>query len=228
LPREPDETSSVELCRLQAGPLKSVVTQYFPTRRVEFVADMDVDADGANGGSLVDGVPQFAYAPGNTGLDSLANAAWPDGNWSDILVPKSYSQRTPLVLISNDHEGYCSTTAYQRRGRDIDDPNRYLDSFAIPFIVIEGFIRRKAKGVVLGCRARATNLSNGRSSWGVTGDTGPLWKIGEGSMMLAKLLGLSWNPRNGGTSRSIIRYELWPGVPGEWDGEKFDLIPAAG
>lgn len=37
-----DETRKVFLCTLQAGAVKTNVYQYFPTKRIEFVADCDI------------------------------------------------------------------------------------------------------------------------------------------------------------------------------------------
>lgn len=66
-----------------------------------------------------------------------------------------------------------------KKSVNASDPRRYLDSEKIPFIVFENFIRRRARGVVLGCRALVTNLETKQSVWAIVGDLGPLYKIGE-------------------------------------------------
>lgn len=188
--------------------------------RVYFTADADIDADGANGQSLHPhtNARLFAYAPQDRGLDLLANAGYPHGAFRDILV--CGSQDEPIKFPPS---GYYSRTAYFRAGRSPFDPDRYLDSCAVPYIVVENFIRRRAKGVVLGCKARVTNLRNQQTVECVVGDIGPLRSIGELSIAAADAIGIKSNPRSGGQSSDVL-YELWPGLPAVVNGETFDLI----
>lgn len=202
------------LCTLEHCPVLQ-----FPDKRVEFTADADIDADGANGQS-VDGIRRvFAYGPRNSGYDALRNAGYPNGSYRDILVCGENTQ--PI----NFDGGYYSKTAYFRE-KEWNDPDRYLDSFSIPYIVVEGYIRRRAKGIVLGCLAKVTNLKNGKFTFAVVGDIGPLVKIGEISMKTAMDLSIPWNPRTGGMSDYYIKYELFPDTAAEINGEKFRLIAA--
>ncbi len=190
--------------------------------RVHFVADADIDADGANGQSKdSNGKRMFAYASNNAGLDLLANAGYPNGSYRDILVCGSESQ--PIVF----NGGFYSKTTYFDKTKNWNDPDRYLDSYSIPYIVVEGFIRRRAKGIVLGCKARITNTRNGKSMDALVGDMGPLYKIGELSMAAARAIGINGDPRRGGESAHIVQYQLWPGQVAVVNGKHYDLIPAA-
>lgn len=192
--------------------------------RVHFLADADIDADGANGETLDKaGKPIFAYAPGDHGADLLRNAGYPSGCYHDILVCPNASAH-PIVFGG----GYYSSTAYQRAGRKWDDPQKYLDSTAIPYVVVEDYIRRKARGVVLGCRARVTNTATGESVDCMVGDLGPLDKIGELSIAAAEAIGIPSSPRTGGEDRRTILYELFPGQQAVIHGETFPLMPRIG
>ncbi len=180
---------------------------------------MDIDADGINGGSRhpVTEKRLFSYGPSDSGLDYNANAGYPHRGYEDILVCDARG-----VPIVQEGGGWYSRTAYSR-GRAWPESSRWLDGLKIPFIVVEGFIRRRAKGVVLGCRARVTYL--GLSVDCMVGDIGPLWKIGEGSPKVACELGINPDPKVGGTDSDDIEFELWPGEIAVLDGERFDLKP---
>jgi hypothetical protein len=121
---------------------------------------------------------------------------------------------------------YVSSTSYQWEQFARNNPVRYLDSEKVPFIVVENYIRNRAKGVVLGCRARVTNTKNGKSVDCVVGDMGPLTKIGELSIAAANAIGISGNPRTGGVDEPILRYELWPNQPAVLNGIPYNLIRA--
>ena len=92
------------------------------------------------------------------------------------------------------------------------DPRAYLDSEKVPFIVVPGRLVRAVPGVVLGCKARATDLRTGKTTDAVVGDIGPNDHLGEVSMATASALGIPNDPRTGG-SQGVFLYELWPGVP---------------
>jgi|GEM_PF-920294 len=213
--RQPGETSERLLCLLNSEGWDCEVYQYFPTKRVEFTADGDIDADGA----------YHAYNPeSRKGLDDLANAGHP-GNWWGISTDRNGK---PFIQQQGDPAPgfFVSTTSYQWPDFSRDNPRRYLDSESIPFIVVENYIRNRAKGVVLGCKARVTNLRNGRAVDCVVGDMGPLAKIGELSIAAAVALGLNGNPRTGGVDAPSLKYELWPDVPAVVNGVTFELIRA--
>ncbi len=177
---------------------------------------MGIDADGINGGSRhpVTEKKLFAYGPNNSGLDYNANAGYPAQGYEGILVCDA--RGNPI----DQGGGWFSRTAYSR-GKEWPEESRWLDGLKIPFIVVEGFIRRRARGVVLGCRTRVTYL--GLSVDCMVGDIGPLYKIGEGSPRLACDLGIDPNPRFGGTDSDDIEFELWPGEIAVLNGERFDL-----
>lgn len=94
------------------------------------------------------------------------------------------------------------------------------------YIVVPPAIRDGVAGVVLGCQAYVTNTKNGRTSEAVVGDIGPHKKLGEGSVALAKALGINPSPNFGGEDSHVIHYSLVPGKAASVDGKSYNLQPA--
>lgn len=194
--------------------------------RVFGKADLDIDADGANG----QGGGIAAYMVGNHGSELLGNGGMKMDNgrvvfaasWGkDIVFVKD---GRPLVL---DNGVVPSRTAYALPS-DGKAPEweRQIDSETVPYIVVQGDIIAATKGAVLGCKARATYRGVGVDC--IVADVGPRAKIGEGSIALARALGIPSSPRSGGLEKAEILYELWPGVHGEINGEKIPLRTSSG
>ena len=205
----------------------SSVIQEMEDGRVRFIADADIDADGANGQN---GEPP-AYMVDNKGTEHLANGGMGMRDGKVVGVKKWFKD----IVICEDgqpkvFEGgvIASKTAYRLRGFSSDDPRAYVDSETVPYIVVPPIVITAVRGVVLGCRAVATNLRNSKIVEGVVADVGPRTKNGEVSIAMARALGLRSNPRNGGEDRPFIRYELWPGVHGEINGTRIALQKARG
>jgi hypothetical protein len=185
---------------------------------VSFLADADIDADGANGQS-----GEWAYREGDRGLEALANAGYPSHpEWyREILVCDAAGRPKRC-----DGDGIISRTAYEWAREPRDTPHRFVDAYSVPYIVVGPTIRQRARGIVLGCMARVTNTHTGRSVNAVVADIGPLRKIGEISMAAARAIDINWNPRDGGTAARIVKYEFWPGTPAVVQGVTYDLIRA--
>jgi hypothetical protein len=81
------------------------------------------------------------------------------------------------------------------------------------FIVVPPVIVKGVGPVVLGCKAKVTDLRNGFFVDAVVGDIGPTRKTGEASRSVAVALGINPSPINGGEDSPCILYELWPGIP---------------
>lgn len=213
--RLPGEAGERFLCSFGSEGFRCEVYQYFPSNRVEFIADGDIDADGA----------YRAYHPqSQKGLDALANAGHP-GNWWGLATNRN---GTPFVQDASDPAPgyYISTTSYQWDQFTKNNPRRYVDSETVSFIVVQNYIRNRAKGIVLGCRARVTNMENGKSVEAGVFDMGPLKKIGELSIAAANAIGISGDPRKGGVDEPILKYELWPNQPAVVNGVHYNLIRA--
>jgi Fungal chitosanase of glycosyl hydrolase group 75 len=179
-------------------------------KRVHFIADADIDADGANGQN---GGPP-AYKADDSGTELLANGGMRIVN-GKVICAKPWARN--IVILGSDNEPkvfpggmIASITWYRHPGKPLSDPAAYVDSETVPYIVVPPIIIQKTEGIVRGCKARAT--WKGRSVECVVADRGPANKIGELSIAAARAIGLPSSPRNGGTEEPEVLYELWPGV----------------
>ncbi|HEY2801627.1 MAG TPA: peptidoglycan-binding protein [Chthoniobacterales bacterium] len=171
-------------------------------RAIYFKTGMTIDADGA----------YRAYKIRNQGLDfddNGKNPATPNGRWIGVVVD---SAGRPIPQQANDPcPGYLiSTSSLQDHTRANTDPMRYVDSEAIPYIVLPGGHLGRAS---LGDYALVVNTANGKIVHAIAADAGPKHHVGEASIAVAcAVLGEAGaNPRSGGTERAIIRYIVFPG-----------------
>jgi hypothetical protein len=179
--------------------------------RVHWQSGAAVDADGANGqnGNV------FAYREDDTGLDALANAGYPNKSWRDVLVVENDKPK-------DDGKGnWYSMTTYAWKDRPVE--MRYIDSTAVPYVVVNPHVRMKAKGVVIGCRARVAYKT--KTVDAVVADVSGGNDIGEISIAAAEELGIPSSPRHGGVD-SGVTFELWPGQAALVNGEIYQLQPA--
>lgn len=120
-----------------------------------------------------------------------------------------------------DHDPYFHPdTSYHYQGEA-------LNAYEVPFIVLPKSVINSVLPVVLGCRARITNLKTGQSTECVVGDVGPSKKLGEASPEACRRVGINGNPNTGGVdSYNGVLYEVWPGVPAVIDGITYPLQPS--
>jgi hypothetical protein len=155
-----------------------------------FTAGMTIDADGAPN----------AYAPHNRGLDLTANARGAQG-WVALVTNKN---GRPVIQKSGPYRGYyVSTTSLEHDNiRDRRNPKRYIDARTVPYIALPPDFARTF-GIHLGDLAVVLNQENGRTAYAIFADVGPEGRIGEGSIALAKALGIPANPRHDGVEDGI-------------------------
>ena len=186
---------------------------YDSTQNCYVVTDcpLNCDGDGANGraGGVACYVPRGSGLPS---LDLLANAGSP-GNWWGIACD---SGGNPFIQQASDpvQGAYISTTSYQVRfkpdgvtPRPTNDPDRYLDAVAVPFIVVPGAFVRGVPGIVLGCKCEVEY--QGKVVAAMVGDTGP--DFGEFSVNVCKQFDPSANC-HGTSINSGVTVRIWPGV----------------
>lgn len=178
--------------------------------RVHFLADADIDADGANGQN---GGPA-AYKVDDSGTELLANGGMKivEGK---VICARSWARDVVILDVDNEPKVFpggviASMTWYRHPGKLRSDPTAYVDSETVPYIVVPSLIVQRTAGIVRGCRARVTWKS--KSVECVVADRGPSGKIGELSIAAARAVGLPSSPRSGGTVKPEVLYELWPGV----------------
>jgi len=162
---------------------------------------MAIDADGAF----------RAYHPDDRhGLDSLAHAGHP-GDWWALVTDNGKSSGRPVVQGKSDPAPgyYVSTTALYDIGKlNPRDPHKYVDALNIPYVVLHPKALKYAR---LGDFATVVNLQNGRTSAALVADvSAPDLPVGEGSIALAKALGINSNARNGGKRGGVV-YLIYSG-----------------
>jgi len=195
-PPQPDN----DFCfvRTELFPLKKRVLTVFETNGgILFTAGMTIDADGAPN----------AYGPHNRGLDLTANARG-HHRWSSVVTNR---RGRPVVQKSGPYRGYyISTTSLQQASiADVRNPKRYIDATTIPYIALPPDFARD-HDIHLGDLAVVANPDNGRTAYAIFADIGPRGRIGEGSIALAKELGLPANPRHDSVPDGLI-YLIFPG-----------------
>lgn len=164
---------------------------------VLFTAGMTIDADGAPN----------AYAPHNRGLDYTANARGAHG-WVALVTNEN---GRPVIQRRGVYRGYyVSTTSLQHFNvSDLRSPKRYIDATRVPYIALPMDFAR-AFDINLGDLALVVNKTNGRSAYAIFADVGPKGRIGEGSIALARALGIPSNPRHDSVADGVT-YLVFPG-----------------
>lgn len=173
------------------------------------ITRMAVDADGAPN----------AYHPDDKGIDALANAGFPKGNWKSILVADPAKPDQPFVQTGGKFAGFfVSQTTLQDRSLAVTDIQRYVDSTQVPYIVFPGaFFALKGTGN-FGDVGVALSLDSDKESPFIVADAGPLdAPLGEVSIRLAENLGgVNVNPRNGaGMPKGRFTYLVFPRTKSE-------------
>ena len=163
-----------------------------------FEAGMTIDADGA----------PDAYHPDDIGSDALAHAGKP-GNWWALATDTGNPDGEPVVQGADDPRPgyYVSMTALFDRSKPRTDPRRYVDADQIPYVVLPADQRG---GASLGDFCAVLNRANDNVAYAIFADLGPRGRIGEGSIGLARELGVDPGPRSGGAEAGIF-YVVFPG-----------------
>ena len=172
-----------------------------PFHAVLFEGGLQVDADGS----------PIAYHPrpgSSKGLDNIRNAGSP-GEWWGIVTDNGSESGTPVIQQASDPAPgfYVSSTSLEDPNYGRTDPRRYVNASTVPFFVLP--VGNYFGGSV-GDIAAIVNFSNGKVAYAIAADTGPKNKLGEGSVALAKALGVNPSARSGGTG-SGIGYCMFPG-----------------
>jgi len=179
---------------------------------VAWASHSSVSAFFFNSGLAIDADGAFkAYHPQNRpGLDSLAHAGHP-GEWWAVVTDTQTPEGRPVVQQKSDPApGYyiSMTSLVDPNNKNWQDPHKYVDSMKIPYIALSP---RALKFARLGDFATVVNLQNGKISGAIVADTiDPSLPLGEGSIALAKALGIDSDPRTGGRERQVIFYVVYP------------------
>jgi Fungal chitosanase of glycosyl hydrolase group 75 len=169
-----------------------------------FRAGLAIDADGA---------PHAYHPDDDPGLDYLENAGHP-GDWWALVTDTGEPDGAPIIQGSHDPAPgfYISMTTLEDQSKKRTDPKHYVDAEAIPFFVLPG---NKKFGTKLGDFGFVVNSANGKSCGCVFADTGPVDELGEGSIALAKALGVDASPKDGGVDDGLA-YVVFPSSGPGW------------
>jgi uncharacterized protein YoxC len=171
---------------------------------IAYESGMQIDADGS----------PHAYHPDNkSGLAPLSDAGGP-GDWVAVITG---SGGNPIIQTADDPAPgfYVSWTALQDPSRDRKDPRRYVNSETVNYITIpSGFLRDTGNPgsaqVKLGDIAVVIRPETGGQAYAIVADRGSPHRIGEGSIALAKALGIPSSARTGAVAEGIV-YVVFPG-----------------
>lgn len=167
-------------------------TEEFPSVYF-FKSGMQIDADGA---------PKAYHKNSSMGLDHLKNAG-EKGNWWGVVTTNGKSGGSPIIQGSDDPAPgyYVAGTSLQDSTKEDADPDRYVDSVEIPYVALPSGIKFPVKTGDFGF---VINTENNMASGCIFADIGPRGKIGEGSIALAKAVGISSNPKEDATESKFI------------------------
>lgn len=119
--------------------------------RVHFIADADIDADGANGQNG----GQVAYRVDDAGSEAVANSGMAIRNGKVVCVT---SGARNVAILGSDGEprvfpgGMIATkTWYKHPGFNADDPEAYVDAQTVHYVVVPPLVVKETIGVVRGC-----------------------------------------------------------------------------
>ncbi len=177
---------------------------------VFFQADYDLDMDGS---------PR-AYHENDIGIENAVNGK-KDGKWSPNVIVCD-SDGNPVKQGPNDlNPGYYiskTTLEIDTTNYSVSNYRRYVNSENIPFLVLPGCSNKKIIegkdtclmyeyskfGVKLGNIGLVVNLKSKESCFAIFADEGPSTIIGEGSIYLAKEIGLKIDTNRNGKGKYEI------------------------
>lgn len=179
---------------------------------IVYFSGMTIDADGA---------PNAYHPDDASGIDALEHAG-SDGDWWALALDE---RKAPVVQRKGEFTGFYVSKTWLSRQDEIyseTDPEYWLDSRKVRYIAVPETVWTAA-GVGKGDLAYVFDLETGKSSFAIVGDWGTENTLGEGSIALAKALGIDSDPRTGGQDNGIsyvvfprsATHPSWPRNPDE-------------
>jgi Fungal chitosanase of glycosyl hydrolase group 75 len=182
-----------------------------------FVTDeVKVDADGAPNAYHPDDVGlHCTKGVGFKGLDCPENGGYPSQSWwRSAIVADPQNNNTGYVQPNGAFKGYfVSQTSLKDKTKSDLDPEKYVDSTSVPYIVFPGNFNAMIGTGSIGDYGFAIHVESGHSSPFIVAEIGPSdAKLGEMSISLGVVLGgVNPNPRTGaGTPKGKIAYIIFP------------------
>ncbi len=169
-----------------------------PSGDITFKAKFHIDADGS---------PR-AYGPTDTGLDATINAKNKAGKWVGVATD---AMGSPIIQKEGDPfpNLYVSQTTLYDELYPITDTRRFVNSETVPYIALPTDLLILS-GITIGDMAYAFNPATQKGCYAIFADIGREGQLGEGSIYLAKILGIpNLNPRTGGLDGEAIQYTVF-------------------
>ncbi|TAG92762.1 MAG: hypothetical protein EAZ20_02250, partial [Bacteroidetes bacterium] len=165
-----------------------------------FEAGMTIDADGS---------PRAYHPDDSKALDDLKHAG-SEGNWWALVTDNGEKNGNPIIQTEKDPAKgyYVSMTSLNNPNYPITSPLRYADAEKIPYFVLNPLVMEQT-GAKVGDFGYVYNEKTGKGSFAIFGDVGNNQKLGEGSIYLAKKLGIESDARIGGQHGKIL-YIIFP------------------
>jgi hypothetical protein len=185
---------------------------------VVYFSGMTIDADGA---------PNAYHPDDRPGLDALKNAGGDDKWWALVVG----ADGKPVVQRSGEFKGYFLSMTWLTSEDDRYsriDPEYWVDARKVPYVAIPYSVLR-ATGIVKGDLAYVINGKTKKSSVAIVADMGTENTLGEGSIALARAVGVkSCDPRVGGQEAGIA-YVVFPRSAAQirWPREMEEMQSAA-
>jgi hypothetical protein len=182
----------------------TTVFKHKNTGLVYFKADYDLDFDGS---------PR-AYNPTNTGIEENGNAKNSVGEFSESVI--LFKNKKPYLQKAIDPfpSFFISLTSLKLQNFPDTSTQRYVDSEKIPYFVLPGK-KLEVAGIEMGDIGLIFNTKTNKSTFAIFADSGPSSIIGEGSLALAKAIGVNTKLNSkgkivGGMEEGNILYIVFP------------------
>jgi hypothetical protein len=153
-----------------------------------FSAGMTIDADGS---------PRAYHPDNDSGLDDLRNAGSPE-HW----VALATLDGEPIIQGPDDPAPtfYVSMTSLEDHAYPATSPAHFVNAEQVPYIALPPDL----SGPELGDIAYVFNSDNENGSAAIFADQSPSDRLGEGSIALARNLGINSDARRGGIRDGLI------------------------
>jgi Fungal chitosanase of glycosyl hydrolase group 75 len=159
-----------------------------------FLGQLFIDADGA---------PKAYHRDDDVALDNLSNAGEPGNWWALATNAKDCGpEGKPAVQSRSDPApGFyvVMTSMVDSKIADCRKQRKYVDATKIPYVALSKNIRPFNYEANSGALALVVNTRTGKRAFAIFADQAPDYGFGEGSIALGKKLGLSGDPKTGGT-----------------------------
>lgn len=128
--------------------------------------------------------------------------------------------------VDSDGSGPSHGDKYHQSETSLRFDGKPLNADEDLYVVLPPALIKAVGPIVLGCQAFAINLATGALSRAVVGDVSndaPDRKLGEGSIALAKAIGVNPDPTTGGDEKWSYRFYFEPGVPARIGSKLYQL-----